>query len=771
MISGTKISQLPVVTVLQDTDYFPIARGATTNRISGLILNSAALSTIKANFPISYTSGIFTLSSNNTILLQSDNIKLQTNLLTLTGSQVIEVNSLSAALRITQAGLGNALVVEDSANPDSTPFVITSSGNIGVGTSTPINKLHIHTTASSTGSGAHIKLTQTSNSNESYITTDSNGYTRIGGVAGIGLVASTNQVVSVLSSGKVGIGTTTPNESLTVSGNVSANTVYAYISGNSETATKWRTARNVNLNGSVYGNTSIDGTQDITIYTTISTGVITDNNIANSANISDTKLAQIVSVGKVSPAAIDYSGTQPNQVLTSTGSATIWQDLSSIQLTILSGTIVTAMINDLAVTTQKIADNAITSVKLTAECVTTPKIADSAITTSKILDGAVTLQKTVAYSAAIPDSLVSRDSSGNLSATEVTGALKGNASTANALQSPMILQLTGDALGQVSFDGSQNVVMDVTNSTLALPPVWAVYNATSYTNLTCSYIQGTKTTEGNLITVTVQEISGFRIKNGFYDFLQTNNIINITFSDLNNVSSTFLEYNLLTGTPLTATFTGVSAITGTYTPLPSGVYTINNVVINNPYTATITITSSISQFASGSTDISYIEQYFNLPHKLNEGHILNVAFLTGVPLGSGSYVAQPSGLYMVTNTPDSITTITLSTNSTQSVSGNLVLYFCNLYDSYKVSKVTYVDTGIHILNFETPFVSPYFYGFSGSVFLNAVLSGQPYMGSIQKDIRLDIQDQYNLGIRTVLNDGTLKFYDFYRNNVICFGSR
>ena len=43
--------------------------------------------------------------------------------------QVIDVNSSSNALRITQTGAGNALLVEDSTNPDSTPFVVDASGN------------------------------------------------------------------------------------------------------------------------------------------------------------------------------------------------------------------------------------------------------------------------------------------------------------------------------------------------------------------------------------------------------------------------------------------------------------------------------------------------------------------------------------------------------------------------------------------------------------------------------------------------------------------
>jgi hypothetical protein len=43
----------------------------------------------------------------------------------------------SDMVRITQLGTGNALVVEDSTNPDSTPFVISGGGNVGIGTTNP----------------------------------------------------------------------------------------------------------------------------------------------------------------------------------------------------------------------------------------------------------------------------------------------------------------------------------------------------------------------------------------------------------------------------------------------------------------------------------------------------------------------------------------------------------------------------------------------------------------------------------------------------------
>lgn len=50
---------------------------------------------------------------------------------------VIEANSSGDALRVTQQGLGNAIIVEDSANPDATPFVVTKDGNVGAGTNAP----------------------------------------------------------------------------------------------------------------------------------------------------------------------------------------------------------------------------------------------------------------------------------------------------------------------------------------------------------------------------------------------------------------------------------------------------------------------------------------------------------------------------------------------------------------------------------------------------------------------------------------------------------
>jgi Chaperone of endosialidase len=78
----------------------------------------------------------------------------------------VVVNTATDAVRITQTGTGNALLVEDSANPDSTPFVVTATGDVGIGTSSPTgylaNKLVI---ATGTDSNNGITIASATNRN------------------------------------------------------------------------------------------------------------------------------------------------------------------------------------------------------------------------------------------------------------------------------------------------------------------------------------------------------------------------------------------------------------------------------------------------------------------------------------------------------------------------------------------------------------------------------------------------------------------------------
>ena len=59
-----------------------------------------------------------------------------------TGNTIVEVtDNTNAALRITQLGTGNALLVEDSSNPDSTPFVIDKDGQLIRGYTSALSSL------------------------------------------------------------------------------------------------------------------------------------------------------------------------------------------------------------------------------------------------------------------------------------------------------------------------------------------------------------------------------------------------------------------------------------------------------------------------------------------------------------------------------------------------------------------------------------------------------------------------------------------------------
>ena len=60
-----------------------------------------------------------------------------------TSNVTISDSSPGPALLITQAGAGAAIRVQDSADPDASPFVVDTSGNVGIGTASPANALDI----------------------------------------------------------------------------------------------------------------------------------------------------------------------------------------------------------------------------------------------------------------------------------------------------------------------------------------------------------------------------------------------------------------------------------------------------------------------------------------------------------------------------------------------------------------------------------------------------------------------------------------------------
>jgi hypothetical protein len=132
-------------------DYLPLSGGTVTGNTvftSGLTANTISATTYQ-NLPDNVTGNYLPLSGGTV----SGNTTITANL-TVSGNSGINwfnSNTSSDLVRITQTGNGNAFVVEDSTNPDSTPFIINSSGNTSIGSTS------FFTTPGS-GSGSKLSL-------------------------------------------------------------------------------------------------------------------------------------------------------------------------------------------------------------------------------------------------------------------------------------------------------------------------------------------------------------------------------------------------------------------------------------------------------------------------------------------------------------------------------------------------------------------------------------------------------------------------------------
>jgi hypothetical protein len=138
---------------------------------------------------------------------------------------VVSVSTASDAVRITQTGTGNALVVEDSANPDSTPFVVDASGNVGIGTSSPGARLDVVSDANALGLNIRGRAADSIGALRFANNANSSELARIQAESSSNLLftigSSATERMRIDSSGNVGIGTSSPGSAyrLAVSGN------------------------------------------------------------------------------------------------------------------------------------------------------------------------------------------------------------------------------------------------------------------------------------------------------------------------------------------------------------------------------------------------------------------------------------------------------------------------------------------------------------------------------------------------------------------------
>jgi hypothetical protein len=143
------------ITNSQYNNQFPNnSLGTSVSPLDGyLVVKGSSINQLGGNLVIGTTSTI--TPTEVRVIVGGVNDQNVVSKFTQTGLQVngvttISSNSTTDALRITQLGTGNALRVEDSANPDSTPFVITSAGDVGIGTTSPSSPLTVYNATSST---------------------------------------------------------------------------------------------------------------------------------------------------------------------------------------------------------------------------------------------------------------------------------------------------------------------------------------------------------------------------------------------------------------------------------------------------------------------------------------------------------------------------------------------------------------------------------------------------------------------------------------------
>ena len=71
------------------------------------------------------------------------NLTFDGSVLNIVGRIIASASTTDDLVRISNTGTGNALVVEDSTNPDSTPFVINSAGSVAIGATSTNYKLDV----------------------------------------------------------------------------------------------------------------------------------------------------------------------------------------------------------------------------------------------------------------------------------------------------------------------------------------------------------------------------------------------------------------------------------------------------------------------------------------------------------------------------------------------------------------------------------------------------------------------------------------------------
>ena len=243
------------------------------------------------------------------------------------------------------------------------------------------------------------------------------------------------------------------------SGNFSAGTITAALSGNATTATTWATARDLSLTGDANATLSaVDGSTNVSAEVTLAS---VNTNVGNFGSSSAVPVITVNAKGLIT-AISTQSISVPSNLNISGDTGTDAVSLTSDTLAFVGGTGIISAVTNNTVTFD--IDN--TVVTLTGSQTLTNKTISGANNTlsnignSSLTNSSVTIGSTNVALGATATTIAGLTS---VTSTSFTGALTGNASTATTLQTARTIGISGPVTGTAtSFNGSANIVIPVT---------------------------------------------------------------------------------------------------------------------------------------------------------------------------------------------------------------------------------------------------------------------------------------------------------------------
>ena len=474
-------------------------------------------------------------------------------------------------VRITQLGTGNALVVEDETNPDSSPFVVKGDGSVGIGTTNPTTTLQVNgTTKVETSIGSTQSIWWT--------TLDSKNYSS----KNVDLLVQPETAYSFDASQTAGrlYEPTIFSHALTSANESYVSTLYSFQNQTNLAGT----ASNARINGiGFYNYVTRNSITDISSYASnFLLGI--NNSIIQSTNVDQSVVTgfayginNLVGIQKATATNIYGSFTQTNVGVLANYSASSTNTYGSyniIQVGAASGTGIGTLTNyygyyvaptvaltgqltnyyGLYLATPIVSGTLTNRYSIYSSDASSPMYHAGSVgigttnPTSKLqVAGNVTPSATNTY-----DLGTSSLGWNKVYAQEFNGQFIGNADSATRLATPRTIDIDGDVIGVgigTTFDGSQNVTIQTTLKSQGLTP--SVYGSSILVPVigvnTAGIVTSITTTGVNFSAATVAQANG----------LTTARTIAIT-GDLTYTSPAFDGTGNVTATGTLATIVGLT---------------------------------------------------------------------------------------------------------------------------------------------------------------------------------------------------------------------